>query len=276
MKFKKVLLVEDDSLHLETIKEKLEEKGYNCVPCQTKEDAEKLILKEDFDWALLDIDLKQHRYGGIDIAKQLHKKKVIPIILLTGRGDDDHYYNKYENESPLAHWVDKFIKSEFFNMDIPLLKIEKFLTDVEKKRYNIHLPSGGSLEVINHEKHSICFTNIIYVKKKQGFDFPSVFTDLQDEPFNAIRKSTLDEQFGKVGDVNCVPNHPLLRIHRLYVVNMYKILKMNPRKSILYKKREAHIILKDYNNKRLPLPLSRDKATKIRNFYNDQKPLPPL
>lgn len=83
----KIMIVEDEMITAESIKDMLEDLGYDVVGiCMRAETALDAILSEEPDFALLDINLKGGK-TGIWLAEQLHQKFDIPYVFLTSYGD---------------------------------------------------------------------------------------------------------------------------------------------------------------------------------------------
>lgn len=81
------MIVEDEMITAESIKDMLEDLGYEVVGiCMRAETALDAILSKEPDFALLDINLKGEK-TGIWLAEQLHQKHNIPYVFLTSYGD---------------------------------------------------------------------------------------------------------------------------------------------------------------------------------------------
>lgn len=83
----KIMIVEDEMITAESIKDMLEELGYEVVGiCMRAETALDAILTEEPDFALLDVNLKGEK-TGIWLANQLKELHNIPYVFLTAYGD---------------------------------------------------------------------------------------------------------------------------------------------------------------------------------------------
>lgn len=83
----KIMIVEDEMITAESIKDMLEELGYQVVGiCMRAETALDAILSEEPDFALLDVNLKGDK-TGIWLANQLKELHNIPYVFLTAYGD---------------------------------------------------------------------------------------------------------------------------------------------------------------------------------------------
>ena len=80
----KILIVEDDGLIAQTLKIQVKKMNYTNIKITTNYDkAMKSIKEEEPDLLLLDIDLGDDNYDGIDIASSDEVLNKIPVIYLT-------------------------------------------------------------------------------------------------------------------------------------------------------------------------------------------------
>jgi len=87
MKGRSVLIVEDEPIVAEDIRESLEEVGFRVVGvAYDSEDALDLLGKHSIDIALLDITLSRPM-EGIELAHQINKKHSMPFVFLTALSD---------------------------------------------------------------------------------------------------------------------------------------------------------------------------------------------
>ena len=87
-----VLVIDDDTMLLNVIKEMLERNGMNCTTCVTSKDVVKAMRGKDYDLLLSDIQMPGT--NGIDLLTLLRNSNIgnsrtIPIVAMTARGDRD-------------------------------------------------------------------------------------------------------------------------------------------------------------------------------------------
>lgn len=87
-----ILLLEDDILFAQTLKEFLEEEGFNVVLAHRADDAEDLAYEKNFDCFILDINLPDS--SGFDVAKNISTQN--PVIFLTSRNDKESLIRSYK------------------------------------------------------------------------------------------------------------------------------------------------------------------------------------
>ena len=82
----KILIVDDEQLIREVIKEYCSVENYETKECDNGLDAIELIKKEDFDCIILDIMMP--KMDGLSAYKEIKQIKDIPTIILSARGDE--------------------------------------------------------------------------------------------------------------------------------------------------------------------------------------------
>ena len=140
-----VLIVEDEALIAEDIKEICEEAGYDVVSiCYRASQALIALQKDNFDLVLLDINLEDE-LSGIEIAQYILKNKIsVPYIFLTSYFDT-HTLNEAKDVYPIGYIVKPFRKEQLIStIEISLYNHTKFKIpnglvreDLEAK-FNVH------------------------------------------------------------------------------------------------------------------------------------------
>ena len=87
-----VLVIDDDAMLLDVIKEMLERNGINCTACTTTKEVVKAMRGKDYDLLLSDIQMPGT--NGFDLLTLLRRSSIgnsrtIPIVAMTARGDRD-------------------------------------------------------------------------------------------------------------------------------------------------------------------------------------------
>src|ERR1700733_4452749 len=82
----RVLIVDDESFHAETIAEGLERVGYICTIAGSGEAGAKHIEEEDYDVILT--DLKMGKVDGLEILRKARQEQPeTAVVVITGHGD---------------------------------------------------------------------------------------------------------------------------------------------------------------------------------------------
>lgn len=89
---RQVLVVDDDSVQLEVIKEMLERNGVYCQACKNVKEVILALRERNFDLILTDLQMPDT--DGFGLLKLLRNSKignsqVVPVIAMTARGDKD-------------------------------------------------------------------------------------------------------------------------------------------------------------------------------------------
>lgn len=82
----KVLVVDDESLIRDVIREYLEIEGYQVVEAANGKEALECVRKEDFDIMVMDIMMPH--MDGYQACREIKKEKDIPCIMLSARGEE--------------------------------------------------------------------------------------------------------------------------------------------------------------------------------------------
>lgn len=89
---REVLVVDDDSVQLEVIKEMLERNGVSCEACRNVKEVVQALRKRDFDLILTDVQMPGT--DGFNLLKLLRNSQIgnsqtVPVMVMTARGDKD-------------------------------------------------------------------------------------------------------------------------------------------------------------------------------------------
>ena len=80
---KKILIIEDETIISFSYRLQLERMGFEVIgTARSSEEAEEFLEKERPDLIIMDIYLKGTK-SGLDLAKELHARRPIPILFLT-------------------------------------------------------------------------------------------------------------------------------------------------------------------------------------------------
>lgn len=83
----KILLVDDDVTLCALLQEYLQEDGFEVSSLHTGNAAiSRLLQQQEFDTVVLDIMMP--KVSGLDVLRTVRAKSKVPILMLTGRGDD--------------------------------------------------------------------------------------------------------------------------------------------------------------------------------------------
>ena len=86
-----VLIVEDDSQVLALAESVLQEFGYKTISAATLAEAQAIIHSDqEFDLVFTDVELNEHREGGVMVGELLgQSRKSVPVLYTSGRSLTD-------------------------------------------------------------------------------------------------------------------------------------------------------------------------------------------
>ncbi len=83
---KKLLVVDDEPVILKSLTYSLEQENYEITTATDGLEALKLALEMEFDLVVLDLMLP--KMDGLEVCKKIRESSLVPIIILTAKGDD--------------------------------------------------------------------------------------------------------------------------------------------------------------------------------------------
>lgn len=126
----KILVVEDDRMIREGIKEYLSEFGYSVIEASDGIDA---LDKFNSEVSLVILDIQIPFKNGLEVLREIRGKSNLPVLILTAFSDEEYKIDAFTN------LADGYIEKPF---SLPVLKvrvdalIEKYFGKVEKFEYN--------------------------------------------------------------------------------------------------------------------------------------------
>lgn len=130
-----ILIVEDEIAIREMTRLSLEREGYRVVDCETAEEAQPILAREDVHLILLDWMLPG--ISGIDFAKQLRQSEHlphVPVIMLTAKAEED------DKLSGFAAGVDDYISKPF--------SIKEMLARIQSVLRRSYHEAGSTNEIL--------------------------------------------------------------------------------------------------------------------------------
>jgi DNA-binding NarL/FixJ family response regulator len=134
----RVLIVEDDPIISEDIRDMLTSVNYQVVgTAYNKDDALILIEKMKPDLVLLDINLDGN-FEGFEIADYINKTRKVPFLYLTSYSGKD-IVGKAKQTLPMGYIVKPFNEQELFtSIEIALHNFSKFVLPIELNKDTIN------------------------------------------------------------------------------------------------------------------------------------------
>lgn len=217
----RVLVVEDEFITMDTLKDYLEELGYEISgDAMHAHEAIDVLERFDTDIVMLDINLKGEK-DGIWIAEQIRQNYQIPFIFLSAYSDAPTI-ERAANTHPYGYLVKPFSQGDIFSaVEIALKNYSKELRPLELPEQN--WADGGEL-LINHfifVKDNLTFKKIVIADIRFIQAFKNyIELNLQDQ--RIVIRSTL-QRFSQI-----LPQKTFIQIHRSFIVNVLFVDEINP------------------------------------------------
>lgn len=212
-----ILIVEDELLIAEMLKETLVELNYNMVAVARNYDAAFGILNsnKEINFIFLDINLNESR-TGIDIANKINIDFKIPFCFLTSYSDTKSIQEALVC-NPQSYIIKPFTKSDLF-VTLELYKSKNLI-------------STKSIEIKDgHFNVKIKHLDILWIKSE------NIYMEIKTLQKTYLIRNSLEKFLKKIDDEN------FIRVHRSYVVNLQHIKAIN----------RVQVVINDFK-----LPISR-------------------
>lgn len=165
----RILLVEDDETIVSTLKDFLYSEGFAADSTDSQSEAVKLLEKNEYDIALLDVSLKEG--NGFSLCSAIKSTKELPVIFLTASGDEfsvvtgldlgaDDYIAKPFRPRELVSRINSVLRrcgkrQRYFDIDNVRVDLEKgvvyknnadvYLSALEYRLFLVFINSGGRI-----------------------------------------------------------------------------------------------------------------------------------
>jgi two-component system, LytTR family, response regulator LytT len=198
----KILIVEDELLIAEMLKETLADLNYVVLDVAKNYEQAFLSLNKfpDINFIFLDINLSEDK-TGFDIAQNINDNYNIPFIFLTSYSDKKTIQEAIAFK-PEGYLIKPFIKSDLFI----ILEVYKSKNNLSER--SIEIKEGHFLVKILHK-------DIILVKSE------NIYLEIKTIQRSYLIRNSLDKFLEQLND------NDFIKIHRSYVVNTKRIKAIN-------------------------------------------------
>jgi DNA-binding LytR/AlgR family response regulator len=215
----KILIVEDEFVTLDLLRDYLEDIGYEVSgDAMSAEEALAVLEKGDTDLAMLDINIKGDK-DGIWVAEQIRKKYKIPFIFLTAFSDAVSV-EAASRTHPAGYLVKPFTKADIFTS-----------IEIALKNYSDHTSVLKLPDTLQSVDTEVLINDAIFIKDNLVFkkivieDIMYVqafknYLELHMADSRQIIRSTLTD-FQKI-----LPKDHFIQTHRSFVINMKYMQKI--------------------------------------------------
>lgn len=208
----KILIVEDELVIAEDLKEILEELGYEvCGIAISSREALALIDEKSPDLALLDIQIKGGK-DGIELAAEINENYHLPFIMLTSHADI-HTINRAKEVNPYGYLVKPFNEKEILaGIELAMANFAKDQTRKKEEENSQDFVLSDSLFIrTNGMLVKLKLQDIIYLEADANY------TQVHSKDKKFVIRSTLKELEGKLD-----PNR-FVRVHKSFLINLSEI-----------------------------------------------------
>lgn len=201
----KVLIVEDELIIAESLREVLENLKYEVTDVAVSANkALESITKNKPDLAILDIQLKG-KEDGIWLADQISREFDFPYIFLTSHGDDKTV-REAVSKHPYGYLLKPFEKLDIFTA------IECALSGAERKPNTTTSQFNDFLFVKDeHAYVKIKFEDLLFLKANGNY------VELHLDDKKVLVRTSMKDLSPKL------PSNMFLQVHRSFTVNLNKI-----------------------------------------------------
>ncbi len=217
-----VLIVDDEVMIAEDIKETLQEVGYQDVYRAINfEQATDLLEKKSIDLVMLDINLNE-KQSGVDLAEHINQNYHIPFIFLTSYSSQETI-NQVKKTKPTAFLLKPYtenlllasIEIALFNYYTPQNLPDTVTDEFSQAETDLELVINGNL-VIKDKKYfiKIPVEDILWLESDKNY----------------IDVKTIDRKYTIRGSLKKIMiNLPesFIKCHRQYVVNLNHVTGFN-------------------------------------------------
>lgn len=142
-----ILVCDDDKEIVGAIEIYLSKEGYNILKAYNGEEALEIIKNNEIHLMILDIMMP--KINGIEVAKEVRKDKIIPIIMLSAKSED------YDKINGLNTGADDYVTKPFNPLELIARvnsQIRRYTTlgSIKKEEKNIY--KTGNLEINDDTK----------------------------------------------------------------------------------------------------------------------------
>lgn len=209
--YTKVLIIEDEPIIQEHLKQCLESINYEVVAMIDGVQEAIKFLKQNNDqveFILMDINLNDE-LDGIDLANIIKNEYGIPFMFVTSY-TDDKTIERAKHTGPIGYIIKPFTTESLkTNLEIALFNYQKEINETVVSSDFIYVKK-------DHELKKLSFSDIIYLEANDNYCM--VYTDEGRYLLSKTLKKTITK----------FPPSKFVRVHRSYVINIDKIDSIGP------------------------------------------------
>lgn len=198
---KQILVVDDEKLIVKGVKYSLEQDGYTVDTAYDGEEALNAAKNKEYDLIVLDVMLP--KIDGLGVCQQIRGFSVVPIIMLTAKGDD------MDKILGLEYGADDYMTKPFNILELKarikaIFRRSKF-SETDEGEENVVITSGAlTIE---------CYSRRVFVEEKEvnltakEFDLLELFVNHPNKVYSRENLLNIVWGYDYPGDVRTVDVH---------------------------------------------------------------------
>jgi two-component system response regulator LytT len=203
----KILIIEDEMIISESVKQSLLKLNYDVVGIASKYiHALEMLESLEVNLVLIDINLNGLK-SGIDLAKHIQENYNIPFIYVTAN-NDSQTFEKAKNTRPSGYLVKPFSEENLYSA-IEVASYNFLNREVSKDEDFFFVKSGS-------DTIKLYLNQIVYIQSKQNY----LVIERFNKPSVSIR-GTLSEF------LESKKSFPLVKVNRSTAVNLQHLMEVN-------------------------------------------------
>jgi len=198
---KHILVVDDEKLIVKGIKFSLEQDGFDVDVAYDGEDALNMAKSNEYDLIVLDVMLP--KIDGLGVCQQIREFSVVPIIMLTAKGDD------MDKILGLEYGADDYMTKPFNILELKarikaIFRRSKY-SETEEQDENVVITSG-ELKIECYSRRVFVSDNEVNLTAKE-FDLLELFVNHPNKVYSRENLLNIVWGYDYPGDVRTVDVH---------------------------------------------------------------------
>ncbi|MBC7960438.1 MAG: response regulator transcription factor, partial [Vallitaleaceae bacterium] len=198
---KKILVVDDEKLIVKGITFSLEQDGFEIDSAFDGEEALNLARTNAYDLIVLDVMLP--KIDGLNVCQQIREFSVVPVIMLTAKGDD------MDKILGLEYGADDYMTKPFNILELKA-RIKAILRRAKPKvpaqAESATVISSGNLK-INSESRRVYVSDVEVALTAKEFDLLELFVNHSNKVYSRENLLNIVWGYDYPGDVRTVDVH---------------------------------------------------------------------
>ncbi len=220
----KILIVEDELIIAESMKEMLHELDYEVIgmACDCNE-AENFLAQELPDIVLIDIQLR-YKDDGIDLAHSIKEKYELPVVFITSHSDKNTV-ERAKKVPPNGYIVKPFEKEDLYtSIEVALSNFFRAKSPYPEKEEDNYFFKEYMFIKKKYQFEKVCIHDIQWIKSEGNY-----LEMYCDKERKYLIRSTFNELFRNI------PSKSFLQVHKSYAVNIKHIDSIRPNEIVIDK-----------------------------------------